>query len=149
VRFVSLFALLAVVLGSAGCGGSNNNSTPTVVCALPAGTSVTLVYPIPNSTGVPDSLGSVVLAVKPALPIGWQIVLGSSSAASYFGGVLTTGTPVPLPTPIAPTPAGSTLQYSTFVGTGGLPANTVLQVGLNNTNASCNSFPTFGSFTTQ
>ncbi len=149
MRFVTLcVALPAVVLSGAGCGGSSNNSTPTVVCALPAGTAVTLVYPIPSSTGVPDSLGSVILAVKPALPVGWQIVLGSSSA-TYFGGVLTTGTPVPLPTPIAPTPAGSTLQSSTFIGTGGLPGSTVFQVGLNNTNANCNSFPTFGSFTTQ
>ena len=148
MRISLLFIALLAVIGSTGCGGSNNNNTPTVDCVLPSGTSVTLVYPVPGATAVPDSLGSVILAVKPALPVGWQVVLGSSSS-TYFGGVLTTGTPVPLPTPIAATPAGATLQYSTFVGTGGLAADTVFQVGLNNTNASCNTFPTFGSFTTQ
>ncbi len=145
-RSFSLLGLAAVVV-LASCNNSNN-TTPTITCALPTGTSVTLVYPIPNATAVPDSLSTVILAVNPPLPPGWQIVLGSSSA-TVFGSSLTTGTPIPLPSPIAPTPAGATLQYSTFVGTGGLGGNTVYQVGLNNSNANCNSFPSFGSFTTQ
>ena len=147
VRLSWPFALAVFVAAFTGCGGSNS-TTPTIPCTLPSGTSVSLLYPIPSATGVPDSLASVILAVKPPLPANWQIVLGSS-AATYYGGSLVPGTPIPLPTPIATTPAGATLQYSSFVGTGGLIGNAVYQVGLNNTNANCNSFPTFGSFTTQ
>ncbi len=148
MRRYRIVTVLLAAFALAACGGSTNNTTPTITCTLPAGTGVSLIYPIANATGVPDSLSSVILAVAPPLPPGWQIVLGSSST-TYFGGTLTTGLPVPLPTPVAPTPPGATPQYSTFVGTGGLSGKTVYQVGLNNTNANCNSFPTFGSFTTQ
>ncbi len=141
-------SLIGFAFAVAGCGGSGNNSTPTIPCTLPSGTSVSLIYPIPSATNVPDTLSSVILALNPPLPSNWQIVLGSSGT-TFFGGALTSGTPIPLPSPIATTPVGSTLEYSTFIGTGGLAGKTVYQVALNNTNADCNSFPTFGSFTTQ
>lgn len=145
MRVLRLVSVAAVAL-AAGCGGGSNATTPSIPCTLPAGTAVSVLYPIPGATGVPDSLSSVVLGVKPPLPSNWQIVLGSSTA-TYFGGSLVPGTPLPVPTPIATTPPGATVEYSTFVGTGGLVGNTVYQVALNNTNANCNSFPTFGSFT--
>ena len=148
MRYVYVVLMLSATLAVAACGGSNNNTTPTIPCTLPSGTSVTLLYPIPNATNVPDALTNVVLAVKPPLPANWQVVLATSGSA-YYGQSLTTGVPVPLPTPIATTPLGSTVQYSSFIGTGGLFGNTVFQVALNNTNANCNSFPTFGQFTTQ
>ena len=147
LRSVWFGVALTAVVGFSGCGGSNS-TTPNIPCTLPTGTTVSLLYPIPGATTVPDSLSSVILAVKPPLPANWQIVLGSS-AATYYGGSLVPGAPIPLPTPIATTPPGATVEYSTFVGTGGLTGNALYQVGLNNTNANCNSFPTFGSFTTQ
>lgn len=147
MRYARVVLMSSVAVGIVACGASNDN-TPTIPCTLPTGTTVALLYPIANATDVPDTLANVVIAVKPPLPANWQVVLGASGA-TYYGQPLTTGTPVPLPTPIATTPLGSTVQYSTFIGTGGLIGGTAFQVGLNNLNANCNTFPTFGSFTTQ
>ena len=150
----SLVAFCVVALGAAGiagCGGGStvtNGAPPIVSCTLPSGTSVTLLYPISNATQVPDSLSTVVLAINPPLPSNWQVLLLNPNA-TYAGSHLQTGTPVPLPTPIAPAPAGSTVQFSTVTNTGGLVSNLVYQVALNDTNSSCNSYPTFGSFTSQ
>lgn len=148
----SLVAFCVISLGAgivAGCGGggSNVNGGPPVInCVLPPGTSVTLLYPIPNATQVPDSLATVVLAINPPLPSNWQVLLLNPNA-TYRGSQLQTGTPVPLPTPIAPPPPGTTLQYSTVTNTGGLASNLTYLVALNDTNSSCNSYPTVGSFT--
>ncbi len=149
MRQMLVVAAWLAALGAVGCGGSNNNNgVPTIPCTLPSGTSVALIYPIPNATRVPDTLSSVILALNSPLPANWEIVLGSS-AATYYGQSLLTGTPNPLPSPRAATPVGTTLQYSTFIGTGGLVSQTTYAVALNNTNANCNSFPTVGSFTSQ
>ena len=153
MRFRSLAALCVLAFagaGVAGCGGSTvgNGAPPVVNCTLPSGTSVTLLYPIPNATQVPDSLATVVLAVSPPLPSNWEVLLLNPSA-TYAGSHLQTGTPIPLPSPIAPAPAGSNMQYSTVTNTGGLASGLVYQVALNDTNSNCNSYPTFGSFTSQ
>ena len=149
----SLVAFCVVLLGGAaiaGCGGGSSvtNGPPVINCTLPGGTSVAVLYPIPNATQVPDSIATVVLAISPPLPSNWQVLLLNQNA-TYAGSHLQTGTPVPLPTPIAPAPNGSTIQYSTVTNTGGLASNLVYQVALNDTNSGCNSYPTFSSFTSQ
>ena len=143
--------LLALVAGIAGCGGSSNNTTPQIIaCTLPAGTFVAQIYPVPGATLVPDTLGEVILAINPPLPVNgsWQILL-LNPTATYAGGGLQSNPPLPLPSPLASIPPGTTLQYSVFNNTGGLQSNSVFQVALNNNNSNCNNYPTFGSFTSQ
>lgn len=151
VRSLVIFGALSLGAGAAaGCGGgsTSNNGLPIINCVLPAGTSITQLYPIPNATQVPDSIATVVLAINPALPANWQVLLLNPNA-TYRGSRLQTGTPVPLPTPIAPQPPGTTLQYGTVTNTGGLASGLTYQVALNDTNSNCNSYPTVGSFTSQ
>ncbi len=152
--FIAPLALAVLSLIAAGCNSGNNNNVPVIQCTLPTGTTVSMVYPIPGATLVPDNLGNVITASNVALPSGWQVVL-LPPYGIIGGGYLTTTLPSPLPTPnVVPTPSPSAsatplvLQASSFAQTL-LPGATAFQVGLNNTASSCNSYPIIGTFTSQ
>ena len=148
-------AFLAIVsFAVAGCNSGGNTSVPVVQCTLPtANTVVSLVYPVPGATSVPDNIGNVIIATNVALPSNWQVILLPPQGLGILGGLLTTTLPSPLPSPNAvPTPAASAspliLQASSFGQSGVYPA-TNFQVGLNNTASNCNSYPIIGTFTSQ
>lgn len=151
--FIAPLALAVLSLIAAGCNSGSNNNVPVIPCTLPSGTTVSMVYPIPGATLVPDNLSYVITASNVALPSSWQVVLLPPSGFVPPGGTLTTTLPSPLPTPnVVPTPNASAtplvLQASSFAQTL-LYAATPYQVGLNNTASSCNSYPIIGTFTSQ
>jgi hypothetical protein len=139
-------ALLAV--GLAACGGGGNTTPAVIPCVLPSGEQISLAYPIPGATGVPDSPGQIILAESVALPNSWQIILSlaNGSAANAEGVVLTAASP--LPTPFA-TPAFANPIYQSSALTSGLASATTLIVLLNNQASNCNGLINLGQFTTQ
>jgi hypothetical protein len=148
-RFV-ICALILTASGLVACSSNGSNSTTPAKltsCVLPAGTTVTMVYPIPNTTGVPDNISQIVLAANPALPSSWQTVMTVDNVNFVPNGqVVTAATPLPTPNSASGTFTG-TYQSSAVSATLQKGATTI--VYLNDTAQSCNSFSAVGSFTEQ
>jgi hypothetical protein len=151
-RWSFLGALILGVAFLAACNSGTTTYAPpsyTVIpCTLPSGTLAALAYPEPSATAVPTSPGQVVIAVSTALPNTWQVVLQFPSGYLAWQSLLNTIAPSAIPTPYAvPTFANPTYESSGL--TSALPANTTINVLLNNQGSICNQFPQIGSFTTQ
>jgi hypothetical protein len=130
-----------------GSGGSSSSSPKVITCNLPAGTTVTMVYPIPNATGVPDTISEIVLASTPALPSSWQTLMTTDNINFVTNQtVLTAATPFPTPNA---TPANFTGTYQSTAVSATLPKASTIIVYLNDTAQSCNSYNAVGSFTSQ
>jgi hypothetical protein len=146
----TVFGLLLAGLATlAACNGGGTGTVNVVVqpCVLPSGTTVTLAYPVPGATGVPDSPGQVVVAVSSPLPASWQVVLGVTGFGYYAESLLTPIAPGAIPTPYA-APTSSPISYEASGLTSALPAGTGIQVLLNDESSACNSYPQVGAFTT-
>jgi hypothetical protein len=149
-RTALLGALVAGVATLAACntGSSVHGYTPIQPCVIPSGTTVTLAYPIPGATGVPDSPAQIVVAVSSPLPAGWQVVLGFNGAGYAAESLLTPIAPSAIPTPYA-APTSTPISYEGSGLTSALPGGTLVQVLLNDQTSSCNGYPQIGTFTTQ
>ena len=121
--------------------------TPVVPCVVPAGTTVTLAYPVPGATGVPDALSQVVVAVSSPLPATWKIVLGAAGNG-YGEELLTAIAPNAIPTPYA-APTSTPISYESSIVSGSLPAGSLVGVLLADTSSTCNAYPQIGTFSTQ
>jgi hypothetical protein len=141
--------LIAALAALAACNSGivTAPNVPAQPCVLPSGTTVTLAYPIPGATGVPDSPGQVVLAVSSPLPATWQVVLGVTGYGYYAEALLTPIAPAAIPTPYA-APTSTPISYEASGLTSALPAGASVQVLLNDESSSCNSYPQVGAFTT-
>ncbi len=89
-------ALASAVILSA-CNGNANSFTGQ--CNPPNGISTALVYPAPNSTGIPDNFGLIVLGSTSALPGNYQayVVNDTTGNAAYFNFVGVPPSPLPAP----------------------------------------------------
>jgi hypothetical protein len=143
VLLVGLAALAACNSGSSGVGYA-----PIVPCVVPSGTTVTLAYPIPGATGVPDTPAQIVVAVSSPLPSSWQIVLGVTGYGYVGESLLTAIQPTAIPTPYA-SPTATPFSFEASGLTSSLPAGTAIQVLLNDESSTCNGYPQVGTFTTQ
>lgn len=143
-----VLVLAAVVL--AGCNSNSGSNPPTGTCGPPVGTTVALVYPAPNSTGIPDNFGVVVLGSTAALPGGYDVYVVNNTTQNsvYFN---TVGVPPsPLPSPYA-TPAFANPVYQSSGNPGTtFVAGSTITVYLNNANnQNCIPTTSLGSFTVQ
>jgi hypothetical protein len=149
-RAVVFGLLLAGVSVLAACNGSASSQgyAAVVPCVFPAGTTVTLAYPIPGATGVSDALAQIVVAVSSPLPASWAVVLAAGTAGSTETS-LTAIAPNAIPTPYA-APTSSPISYeSSSVVSGALPAGSGIAVLLEDTSSTCDGYPQVGTFTTQ
>jgi len=144
----ALFVLLAAAAALAGCNG-NGSSTPGN-CGAPSG-KVVLVYPAPNSVGIPDNFPGVIFGSTNGLGGNYQALLQPTTLP--FGSFISLGTVVTAPTPL-PTPnqipsfANPLYQISSFAGQSPLTTATTYQVYLNDSGTDCNP-SLLGSFTSQ
>lgn len=146
-------AAIAAVL--AGCNGNGNNfqqPTPGPACVPPA--NIALAYPSDNATGVPDSTGSIYIALPSALSNPSSLDLDIVGPPAY-GSQLTSGftqvsyssipTPNTVPSYSNPVYYKSNLSFS-------LTAASTFDVYWNNPNSNCTSGVSsnlIGAFTTQ
>ena len=143
----ALAGLAATFAGLTACGGSGSGpSAPQPPCA-PSG-AVTLVYPAPNATAIPDNVSGIVFASQAGVAASSQALLLPANTSGYFGFNVIVAAPSPLPSPyLLPSFANPVLQESTnpnYVA----PAATGIGVYYNNFAAYCT--PVFlGAFTTQ
>jgi hypothetical protein len=147
MREMLLCSWAVAVLLLAGCN-SNSSSNPSP-CAPPSGTTTVLVYPAPNSTGIPDNFGVIVVGSTATLPSSYQAYVVNSTTQNAvifnFLGV----PPTPLPTPKAvPGFANPVYQASGNPGVSFVAASTIT-VYLNNANSGCGPTTALGSFTLQ
>ncbi len=144
-RFSFLGAIVALAAIVAGCSSSTNPSPGP--CGGVSG-PVTLVYPAPNSTGIPANLQGVVFGVQVPLTSLYQAVIVPNGGSTQFIFNTVQAAPSPLPSPYAtPSFANPTYQISPFLGQT-LPAASLVNVYLNDLNSGCT--PSYkGSFTTQ
>jgi hypothetical protein len=142
---VGFFAISSLLITA--CNGTSVTNPPQ--CRPPSGTTTTLVYPAPSSTGIPDNFGLVVLGSTSALPSGYgaSVVNITTSNGILFNQVGVPPNPIPTPNAI-PSFANPVYQASgnpgvTFV------AGSTIAVYLNNLNSGCNPTLQLGSFTVQ
>jgi len=116
--------LLAIgVIAALLLSSCHSNADPTLnpVLSCSAATNVTLIYPVPNSTGVPDYFGSIELGSTVHLSKPFQAFVGFQSPVAtyaYYGVFAATTPPTATPTPTAtstptPSPAASTSSAPT------------------------------------
>lgn len=93
--FRSLAVLVLAALSLAGCSGveaastpSTGVATPNLPCSLPYGTHVTLLSPLPGSTGVAAGLAPVVLVASRELPKTVTAVAVSAKGTATSGSPL-------------------------------------------------------------
>ncbi|HEV3152327.1 MAG TPA: hypothetical protein VGZ02_00830 [Candidatus Baltobacteraceae bacterium] len=151
-NFLPWIALAGVAVSLAACNNGAAAPGPPAPCGSPPGVSQTvLVYPAPGATGVPDSIGQVIVASNAAIsnsgPNTWDIELEDGLGNGFLGNAFAPA-PSPLPTPNQqPTFANPVFQTSTFTNVN-IPGET-LAVVLNNTASSCTPSVQVGTFTTQ
>jgi hypothetical protein len=155
-----ILAIAAVAVSLAACNnGSSPSPTPTLgpTCAPPAGTQVALVYPAPNSTGVVNSNGEIVIGSTIALPVNqpgenWDIwysdaVTGGLLAPLNQGTTLAAASP-PFPTPNA-TPSFPNPQYQQQSSGVQFASGQTVNVYVNNLSSTNNCTPLLiGAFST-
>lgn len=147
-RIVLWLGIAAAAAAITACNGNGTPSTPAS-CGSPPGVSQTvLVYPAPNSTAVPDAVGSIVVGSTASIPSSWNIVVTTALTPQGAGGGAFRGAAPPFPTPNAtPSFANPVYQSSSFAGAT-FPGE-VVTAFLNNLNSNCNPNIQIGSFTTQ
>jgi hypothetical protein len=105
-------ALCAVAALLAACNGGNNVSQPPGTgtnCGGPPN-SLQVLYPIPNSKGIPPGLGNIYVSTKGQLPSNnfFNFLLDTSNGSSWFTGTFTgislKQIPMPHATPSYPNP---------------------------------------------
>src|SRR6202042_1900409 len=117
----------------AGCNGNNGNFVRRQ-CNPPNGVQSVLVYPAPNSTGVPDNFSVVVLGSTATLPSGFQAFIVNESTQNSGTFNFVGPAPSPLPTPnLLPTFANPVFQSSGNPGVSFVAGSTI-SVFLNNAN---------------
>ena len=147
------YAALATLI-LAGCGAINPPSppsppTPGPTCQPPSGTTSALVYPAPNSTGISDTFGEIIIGSTAALPSSWDVVLKTTATPTGVAGGTVQISAVPFPTPYAtPSFSNPVYQSSSFAGVPFQSAETV-SVYLNDTGSTCSPVGPLGSFMTQ
>ncbi len=144
--FSAVFVTGVAAAALAGCGGSTATTSPGL-CGAPSG-KVALVYPAPNSTGIPDNFSGIIFGSTNGLASSYEawVVPNGASAPNILEPVVTVSPPLPSPSAIPPF-SNPVYQES---GSDGLvlPAATSVAVYLNDGNSNCTaSF--MGSFTTQ
>ena len=114
--FTNIFAIIVVAVAIAACGGSN--PAPLGVCNTPVQGSIQLLYPIPNSTALPTSLGVAIYSIT-QFPSSNDI----NGTGPFPITLTTTGTtvateptalPSPLPSPMATPASSSGLQSEVY-----------------------------------
>lgn len=156
-----ILAIAAVAVSLAACnnGISTPSAGPTLgpTCAPPAGTQTVLVYPAPNSNGVVDSNGLIVIGSTTALPVSqpgenWDIwysdaVTGGGLAALNSNTSPAAASP-PFPTPNA-TPSFANPQYQQQSSGVAFASGQTVNIYINNLSSSDNCTPLLiGSFST-
>jgi hypothetical protein len=133
-------------LTMAGCSG---NSTSPGQCNPPNGITTVLAYPPPNSTGIPDNFGVVVLASTSPLPSSFQAVVVNDSTQNSVAFNVLGLPPAPLPTPFAiPSFPHPSYQASGNPGASFVAGSTIT-IYLNDTGSNCNPSLDLGSFRVQ
>ena len=126
---------------------SSNVLTSVPVCGASLG-KVALVYPAPNSTGIPDNFAGVIFGSSTTLPSSYQALLLSAASPQFVPLGFVTAAPSPLPSPYqTPSFANPVYQESAAGGLTLQPAKPVA-VYLNDQNSNC-SPALLGSFTSQ
>lgn len=139
------FGLSILLLSGCNTGSSSTQGQ----CNPPNGISTVLVYPAPNSTGIPDNLGVVVLGSSGVLPASYSayLVNNTTGNALFYNSLGTPPTPLPTPDAVPPFPnpsyAASGNPGVTFV------AGSTLSVYLNDANSNCVPTLLLGSFRVQ
>ena len=136
----------------AACGGGSSSPpapTPGPTCQ-PIVTSQ-LIFPAPGSTGVPDALAQIVIAVStPLAPNTYNLQLtavnggGSSQTFNALQQISPAQLPAGSATTTIPNP---TYEQVSLVNA--LPAATQIQTAINNPNTNCTAQTVPGTFTTQ
>ena len=146
--WVALTLLGAAAL-AAGCNNNTYNNTPGQ-CNPNSGVSVAMVYPAPNSTGIPDNFSYVVLGSSSALPNNFAVAIANNTTGNglfAFNGV--GAPPSPIPTPFA-TPAFANPVYQASGNPGiSFVAGSQLTVYFNNLTSNCVATLNLGSFRVQ
>lgn len=140
---------VASALALAGCGGSGSNPP---LCSPPNSGQTVLVYPAPNSTGIPDALPEIIVASTVALTSSFDIDVENDTLQATepnYESVVPWPSSSPLPTPNA-TPSFLNPIYQQSQAQAGetLVAGSQITVFLNNVASNCNPSP-LGSFTVQ
>ena len=143
---VASVGLFGAALALAACGGGGGSSSTPSPCVTTG--SVSLVYPAPNSTGIPDNFAGVIFGTASGLASSSQALLLPAGSSTYESLESIATAPSPLPSPNAiPTYASPVYQES---ASGGyvLPATTQIGVYYNNYGSNCTPV-LIGSFTSQ
>jgi len=145
LRIIAPLALVGVAALVA-CNSSNAiNSVPN--CGAPSG-KVVLVYPAPNSTGIPDNFPGVIFGSSSGLASSYQALLLPAGNSQFVPLESVAAAPSPLPSPYqTPSFANPVYQESASGGVT-LPSGTSVQVFLNDQNSNC-SPALLGAFTSQ
>ncbi|MDB5071920.1 MAG: hypothetical protein JWM87_3031 [Candidatus Eremiobacteraeota bacterium] len=140
----TLAAAIAVVVSGCNASPPAEFSLPTP-CTIPAGTQTSLIYPAPNTIGVPGNFGLIVLGSSNALPPDFRayVVDATASVAQTYG--LVAPAPSPLPTPNAPSTFPNTVYQASANASVTWPAGHTLTVFVDATN--CAPTQLVGSFT--
>jgi hypothetical protein len=147
MRIMTALVLGALTLTGTGCNGGGNGYSNPGQCNPPNGITTTLVYPAPNSTGIPDNFGVVVFGSTAALPASYSayVVNDTTLNAVYFNTPLGTP-PVPLPAPKAvPGFPNPVYQSSGNPGTS-FVSGSAITVYLNDTGSNCSPTFNLGTF---
>jgi hypothetical protein len=140
-------AALSVLV--AACNGYNNNPNvgPTY-CGNPA--HIVLVYPAPNATGVPNTIGIIYVAAPQSLGSSTTYALallgpaGSGENTNPFTAVAASAVPTP-----SASPSFSNPHYYQSTLTAPLSPSTEYAVQFNDTANFCTPNVSLGDFTTQ
>jgi hypothetical protein len=104
MRIITALALGGITLAATACNG--NGTFNPGQCNPPNGIATTLVYPAPNSTGIPDNVSLVVFGSSAALPASFQAYLVNNTTLNsvYFNPLGTAPSPLPTPAAVPPFP---------------------------------------------
>lgn len=149
-RAMSIAWLTAALIASTAvvaCGDSQNNVGQYELhgtCVPPSNVQLSLVYPAPNATAVPNNFNQIVLgsSASGGLATSYGVyILSAGLSWTFYGLNASTGVPLPNATPIFPNPV---YQY---IGNPGVTfPNGTLQVFLVDTTMDCSPGLLLGSF---
>lgn len=146
-KFLAWIAVAGAACALAACNSGNSNSTPGP-CGTPPGVAQTvLVYPAPGATGVPDSIGNIIVGSTSAIPNTWGLTVINALAQGGNGAAFISA-PTPFPTPNQ-TPGFANPVYQSSSVAGLVTAGSTIAVFFNNLGSNCLPSTQIGTFTTQ
>jgi hypothetical protein len=147
-KSAAVFTIVAALVALGGCNSSStSNPPPPPLCGAPSG-PVSLAYPAPGSTGIPDNFSGVIFVSKNGLYNSYQAWLALPGASLPVVLQPVANAPTPLPSPLATPSYANPIYQMSSSGAVVLPAASKIGVYLNNANSSCTASYQ-GSFTTQ